>query len=201
MLTIPLVRCLKKQLYVEIHYLPKPAFAPILEANPYIDKVFSFQKEIPSDLVIGLKSERYDHIIDLHHNLRTLRLKLSLGRPSCSFDKLNWEKWLLVNFKIDRLPNIHIVHRYMKTVRHLGVIYDEAGLDYFIPETENLNNVELPKQAFVAFGLGATHATKRLPEVKIIEICPRIAQPIVLLGGNTDLESGARMSQPWGPRV
>ncbi|MBK6994559.1 MAG: glycosyltransferase family 9 protein [Lewinellaceae bacterium] len=200
-LTTPVVRCLKKQLGVEIHFLTKTAFVPILEANPYIDKVFSFQKEIPSEMVRGLKSERYDHIIDLHHNLRSLRLKLALGRPSHAFDKLNWEKWLLVNFKIDRLPDTHIVHRYMKTVKHLGVIYDEAGLDYFIPETENLNNIELPNQAFVAFVLGATHATKRLPEEKIIEICQNITQPIVLLGGKSEMEAGMRIAQQCGPHV
>ncbi|MDO8365883.1 MAG: glycosyltransferase family 9 protein [Saprospiraceae bacterium] len=200
-LTTPVVRCLKKQLGAEIHFLTKTAFAPIFAANPFVDQVFSFQKEISSDLVTRLKSERYDQVIDLHHNLRSLRLKLRLGRPAHSFDKLNWEKWLLVNFKIDRMPDLHIVHRYMATVQHLGVAYDGEGLDYFIPEGENLDNIELPGQPFVAFVLGATHATKRLPEEKIIEICQRIAQPIVLLGGKTEQETGERISTASGAHV
>jgi len=200
-LTTPVVRCLKKQLGAEVHFFTKSAFTPILEANPYIDKVFSFQKEIPSEMVLGLKSERYDYVIDLHHNLRSLRLKLALGRPSRSFDKLNWEKWLLVSFKIDHMPDTHIVHRYMATVKHLGVNYDGEGLDYFIPEGENLENIQLPKQAFVAMVLGATHATKRLPEEKIIAICQRITQPIVLLGGKAEMEIGARIALACGPKV
>ena len=200
-LTTPVVRCLKKQLGAEIHYLTKTAFAPILEANPYIDQVFSFQKEIPSDLVQRLKSVRYDCVIDLHHNLRSLRLTLTLGRPTRAFNKLNWKKWLLVNFKIDLMPEAHIVHRYMNTVRHLGVDYDGEGLDYFIPAGENLENIQLPTKPFVAFVLGATHATKRLPEEKIIEICQLITKPIVLLGGKAEKESGDRISRFAGAHV
>ena len=200
-LTTPVVRCIKNQLGAEIHFLTKTSFAPILEANPYIDQVFSFQKEIPSEMVQRLKSARYDYIIDLHHNLRSLRLKLALGRPTRSFDKLNWEKWLLVRFKIDRMPSGHIVDRYMATVKHLGVDYDGKGLDYFIPESENLEKIALPKNPFVAFALGATHATKRLPEEKIIEICQAITEPLILLGGKAEKDLGERISNALGHRI
>ena len=196
-----MVRCLKKQLGAELHYLTKASFAAILEANPYIDRVFKFQKEIPAALIAELKLEQYDLVIDLHHNIRTLKLKLQLGRPARSFNKLNWEKWLLVNLKIDKMPDLHIVDRYMATTRHLGVEYDGAGLDYFIPETETLSGFELPATPFVAFALGATHATKRLPEAKILEICKRISMPIVLLGGKTEQETGERLAQAAGPLV
>ncbi len=200
-LTTPVVRCLKKQLGAELHYLTKASFAAILEANPYIDRVFTFQKEIPAALIAELKREQYDLVIDLHHNIRTLKLKLQLGRPFRSFNKLNWEKWLLVNLKIDKMPNLHIVDRYMATTKHLGAEYDGAGLDYFIPETETLSGFELPPSPFVAFALGATHATKRLPEAKILEICKRTSMPIVLLGGKTEQETGERLAQAAGPLV
>ena len=45
-LTSPVIRCLKKQLGAEIHFLSKNAFYPILEANPYLSKIFLFQKNI-----------------------------------------------------------------------------------------------------------------------------------------------------------
>jgi len=196
-LTTPVVRCLKKQLGAEVHFLTKSSFTGILEPNPYIDKVFSFQKEISPKLVAQLKNEGYDEVIDLHHNLRSLRLKRSLGIPSHSFDKLNWEKWLLVNFKIDRMPKTHIVDRYLATIRHLGVFNDGAGLDYFIPETESLAQIELPAEPFTAFAIGATHATKRLPEEKILEICQRSTLPVVLLGGKTEQEAGERIAQAF----
>ena len=200
-LTTPVTRCLKKQLGAELHFLTKDSFASILDANPYIDRVFTFQKEIPASLIDHLKSEQYDLILDLHHNLRTLRLKMALRRPVFSFDKLNWKKWLLVNLKIDRMPEEHIVYRYLATTKHLGVQYDGDGLDYFIPETVDLDNIELPAQAFVAFAIGATHATKRLPEKKILEICQRIAIPIVLLGGKSEQETGERIARAAGGHV
>ena len=200
-LTTPVVRCLKKQLGAELHFLTKTGFASILEPNPHLSKVYTFSKNIPAELLDQLRSERYDLIVDLHHNLRSLRIKLALGGPSKSFNKLNWKKWLLVNLHFNRLPKIHIVQRYMDTVQQLGVQYDGNGLDYFIPEAGNLDGISLPDTPFVAFALGATHATKRLPTEKIIEICQQIQQPIVLLGGKTEQEAGAWVAQQTGPHV
>lgn len=74
-----------------------------------------------SEIVKQLKKENYDYVIDLHHNLRTWRIKKALGKKSFSFNKLNFEKWLIVNFKINKLPNTHIVDRYIETVKELNV--------------------------------------------------------------------------------
>lgn len=200
-LTTPVARCIKLQLGAEVHFLTKSAFSGILRPNPHIDKVYSFEKDLDAELVGRLRAERYDLVVDLHNNLRSLRLKWALRRPSCAFDKLNWEKWLLVNLKINRLPNKHIVHRYLDTVSHLGVEYDGAGLDYFIPEETNLDEVPLPAVPFVAFVIGATHATKRMPEDKIVEICRLMRQPLVLLGGKAEADTGARVAKEVGEHV
>lgn len=218
-LTTPVVRCLKKQLDAEVHFLTKAAFAPILEANPHVDRVFSFQKEV-TEVLPDLKNEGYDWVVDLHHNLRSLRVKLALGRPARSFDKLNFEKWLLVRMGIDWLPNIHIVQRYMATVAHLGVRYDGEGLDFFIPPEEEYPIYLPPRphkgeprieenspfwgqggEGFIVFVIGATHATKRLPTQKIIEICRDIRQPIVLLGGKSEATAGKEIASEAGPHV
>jgi ADP-heptose:LPS heptosyltransferase len=191
-LSSPVARCLKKQTGAEVHFLTKRAFEPILVPNPHIDRVFSFEKE-PAEVLHLLKSENYDFVADLHHNLRSLRVKLALGRPARSFDKLNIEKWLMVNFKIDRLPDAHIVQRYLKTVEHLGVKYDGEGLDFFIPSESEVRVSDfsnlLSEGNYVAFVLGATHATKRLPPEKAAEICRHLDQPIVLLGGKAEQEA------------
>ena len=203
-LTTPVARCLHEQLGAEVHYLTKQAFAPILTANPHVARVFSFQKEATAVLP-ALQKERYDWVIDLHHNLRSLRVKWALGRPTRAFDKLNFEKWLLVNLKIDRLPEVHIVQRYLATVQHLGVAYDDQGLDYFIPATE-----EVPVQSlsplltdghFTAFVVGAAHATKQLPLAKAVAICRELAQPVALLGGPDDRTLGQAIAAGAGPHV
>jgi ADP-heptose:LPS heptosyltransferase len=188
-LTTPVVRCLKKQVEgIEIHYLTKNQFKAIAENNPYIDKVYTLEQSL-SETIQKLKQENYDQVIDLHNNLRTKRVKQALGKPSHSFNKLNFEKWLMVNLKINRLPDVHIVDRYLATVSHLGVKNDGQGLDYYIPDTENLDTTTLP-QTYIVFAIGGQHNTKKLPNVKIIEILERIKTPIVLLGGKEDAENG-----------
>ncbi len=188
-LTTPVVRCIKKQLPdVEIHYLTKPAFQIVLASNPSIDKIHFLDKH-PVNKAVELKKENFDLVIDLHHNLRTLLFKTVLGVRSFAFPKLNFEKFLLVHFKINRMPAIHIVDRYFETVKSLGVKNDGKGLDYFIPEQDQVNilsEIDPNNENYITWAIGAQHFTKRLPAHKIIEACKNLDQKIVLLGGKED---------------
>src|SRR3954462_14866498 len=88
-LTTPVVRCLKKQVVTaEVHYLTKAAFRPVLAANPYIDKIYLLSDD-GEGLMEQLHREDYDYIIDLHHNVRTLKVKRALGKQTFPFNKLN----------------------------------------------------------------------------------------------------------------
>lgn len=203
-LTTPVIRCLKRQLGAEIHYLTKAPFEPLLAPNPHINQVFTFKRNIGETLP-ALRREKYDWVIDLHHNLRSLQVKWALRRPSRSFNKLNLEKWLLVHAGIDRLPPVHIVHRYLDTARHLGVQYDGQGLDYFIPPDQEVSphdlSAKLSAGNYFAFVIGATHATKRLPAEKIAAICQLLHQPVVLLGGSAEAATGRFIAARAGNHV
>lgn len=191
-LTTPVVRCIKQQLNAEVHYITKKQFAPILENNPYIDKIHTIERNV-SELKINLKRENYDFTIDLHNNLRSAQVKSILGKKSKSFYKLNMEKWLMVNLKINRLPHKHIVNRYFDTVQSLNVVNDELGLDYFIPEKEEVNLISLPSEfqsKYIAFVIGGTYFTKKLPKEKIQSIISKITFPVILLGGKEDAAIG-----------
>ncbi|WP_210463709.1 glycosyltransferase family 9 protein [Rufibacter roseolus] len=189
-LTTPVIRCVKEQvLGAEVHFCTKAAFRNIIASNPYVDKVFCLENSL-KDLLLQLKAERYDLILDLHNNLRTRVLKSRLGRPARSFDKLNYQKWLLVKFKINRMPDVHIVDRYLATAAPLGVQNDGEGLDYFIPEKDEIDLSTLPashQKGYYAIAIGAQHYTKRLPVDRLIELCEKINGPIVLLGGKEDV--------------
>lgn len=195
-LTTPVIRTLKTQLDdVEVHYCTKKGYKSILQENPYIDKLYLLDGEL-SELVDKLKQENYDYVIDLHKNLRTMIIKRKLGVKSYAFDKLNWQKWLYVNFKMDVMPNQHIVDRYMETVKPLGVKSDALGLDYFIPEKDEVELNWLPdvfENKYVVYGIGGQHATKKLPFEKMVELCDKIQQPILLLGGPEDKEDGEKL--------
>ena len=196
-LTTPVPRALKVQLEAEVHYCTKPQYAPLLTANPYIDRVHTLDGSL-NELVRCLRQERYDAIVDLHHNLRTTLIIAQLGVKSYRFNKINLAKWLMVNFKIDRLPNVHIVDRYLATLKPLGVRPDTLGLDYFIPEKDEVERDWLPdthRAGYVAYAIGAQHHTKKLPVDRMIELCDRINKPIILLGDQNDHDVGEQIAQ------
>jgi len=196
-LTSPVVRCLKKQVPdAVIHYLTKKNYADVISNNPYIDKIHYFTNSL-SDVIDELHQEKFDQIIDLHHNLRSLKIKRALKVPAHSFNKLNIEKWVLTTFKINLLPEKHIVDRYMETVKSFNVADDEYGLDYFIPDRDRVKESDIPAghlAGYIGIVIGATYNTKKLPVEKFQELCNGIDHPIILLGGKEDRERGEEIT-------
>jgi ADP-heptose:LPS heptosyltransferase len=187
---------------VEIHYLTKKPFKNILESNPYITKVHAIDKNV-NEVIDDLKKENFDEIIDLHNNLRSLEVKIKLRKPASTFRKLNFQKWVIVNLK-SKLELKHVVERYLQTIEHLKIKNDLKGLDYFIPSRDDIDISSLPQShqnGYIGFVIGAKHFTKQLPEEKIIAICKKINQPIVLLGGKEDLERALSIEKAVGPNI
>jgi ADP-heptose:LPS heptosyltransferase len=192
-LTTPVIRCLKQQVPdAEVHFLVKDKFRSVVEHNPYIDKIHVLAHS--SELMIEeLKTENYDYIIDLHHNTKTLRVKKALKKKSFSFYKLNIQKYFLTAFKVNLLPKVHIVDRYLKTVKSFGVNNDGAGLDYFIAKEEETKLSDIPAShhaGYIACVIGAAHGTKKWPVHKWKEFCSQMKHPIILLGGSEDKVAG-----------
>lgn len=204
-LTTPVIRCLKKQIQnAEIHFLTKKSYSDVLATNPYIDNTFYWQDN-SKEIIRQLKSNQYDYIVDLHKNLRTWKIKKMLSAKTISFNKLNVEKWLLVNFKVNKLPHKHIVDRYFDAVQPLGVVNDGQGLDFFINPLDEINiETYLPKNfhtGYSALVIGARHATKQLPLSKLIEVCKNNKHPLVVLGGSEDRETGAELEKHFNEKV
>lgn len=191
-LTTPIPRCLKNQLdNVEIHYLTKKTYVSLLQGNPNIDKIYSIEKDI--DEVIGeLKREKYDHIVDLHKNLRTKRLIGKLGVKSSTFSKLNFQKFMLTRFKVNRMPDVHIVDRYFEAVNAFGVKNDQKGLQLELAHTDTVEG--LPEK-FMVIAAGAKFATKRMPFDLISKVLSNISTQILVLGGDEDKEIGQRLEE------
>ncbi|HVT85606.1 MAG TPA: glycosyltransferase family 9 protein [Chitinophagaceae bacterium] len=197
-LTTPVIRCLKKQVPgAALHFLVKRSFYPVIQHNPYIDKlhVLDHSREL---MMHELEDENFDYIIDLHHNVKTLRIKNRLQKKSFSFHKLNIEKYIYTSTKINILPDVHIVDRYMKTVESFGVKNDGAGLDYFIPAYEEIQKGDIPVSHYAGYigcVIGAAHGTKRLPVHKWKEFCKQIDHPVILLGGKQDVAMAKEIAE------
>ncbi len=188
-LTSPVVRCLKTQFpEAEVHFLTKVRNVDLLQANPYIDKIQVFDTSI-SETIAKLKPEKYDYIIDLHRNFRSFRVKIALRAKSFSFNKLNIRKLLLTGLKLNTMPELHIVDRNMATLRRLNVFDDGKGLDYFIPEDDEILPSNLPavfRNGYIALVLAGTYATKRVPVAKYRRLITEMNIPFVLLGGKSE---------------
>lgn len=183
--TTPVVRCLKQQLPdAEVHFLTKPAFKYIYDNNPYVDRLLLLQSSL-SKTIKEIRAQKYDYIIDLHNNMRTTLIKMQTGIKSSSYKKQPIRKWLSLKFKLKLVEPIHLVERYMKAVAFLGVKNDGKPIDYYIKKQHDINKLlpETHQHGYVAFIIGATHFTKRMPNDKIISICRKINAPVVLLGG------------------
>jgi ADP-heptose:LPS heptosyltransferase len=201
--TTPVVRCLKKQLQnAEVHVITKPAFKYIYDNNPFVDKLLLLKPKL-ADTIAEIKSEGYDYIIDLHKNLRTAIIKFLTGIKSSTYNKQNVRKWLSLKFRIKIAPPIHLVDRYMQTVKFLGVTNDGQPIDYYIKQQHQLTEL-LPlshQQGYIAFIIGATHFTKRMPNSKITNICRGLQQPVVLLGGKDVKVNGDEIAAAIGTKI
>jgi heptosyltransferase-2 len=191
-LTTPIVRAIKKQYEAEVHTLTKIQYAGLYQNNPYVEKVFSLEKSL-SEVLKKLKKENYDYVVDLQKNFRSIEVRKYLNTPYGTFPKKNIAKWLLVNFKINKLPDVHIVDRYFEAVKDLNIKKDNKGLEYFIALNDRVNIKmldEVYEKGYVAFAIGGQHYTKILPAVKVVEIIKKLRFPVILLGGKDDYERG-----------
>lgn len=195
-LTTPVIRCLKEQYpNAEVHYATKKSFKTLVENNSHIDK-FHLLEDNLNDLIKSLQAEKFDYVIDLHNNLRTRIIKLRLGKKAFTFDKLNFQKWVLIKFKKNLMPDVHIVDRYMDTLKSLGIKNDNKGLDYFIPERDEMPMSWLPenvRKGYAVYAIGGQHETKKMPFPKMVELCKTIQLPLVLIGGKEDSEMAERL--------
>jgi ADP-heptose:LPS heptosyltransferase len=198
------IRCLKEQVEdAGVHFLTKKEFLPVVRGNPFIDKIHVLDGNMYA-LLQSLKMEHFDYIIDLHRNFRSLRVKSALRIMSFTVDKINLAKFLMIRFKVNRLPEKHIVDRYLETVALFDVKNDGKGLDYFIPVEDEVGLSSLPesfRSGYVALVVGAMHGTKQMPEEKMINICRELDLPVILLGGQRETRIGKEIDKQTGDHV
>jgi ADP-heptose:LPS heptosyltransferase len=189
-LTTPVVRRLKNQLdeEVEIHYLTKKQFAPLILSNPNVDVVHTIEKAT-AEVIEDLKSQGFAYVIDLHKNVRSAMVKKGLKQLSFTLEKLNWQKWLLVNLGIDRLPNKHIVDRYLDTIKAFGTKDDNRGLELVIAQEDQIDLSKLGmdfSDGYIALAIGGAHEGKRLPAERWPAILDNLPLPVVIVGDSID---------------
>jgi ADP-heptose:LPS heptosyltransferase len=195
-LTFHALRCLKeKHPNAEVHFLTKSTYKELLLASTFHDKTLFFEGDLKQTKG-EIRKENYSHIIDLHNNLRTRLLTVGIsGVQLKRLVKLNWKKWLLTRLKKNKLPNKHVVDRYIDAFTDLDVKSDHKNTAFFVPNTFEieLNRYDLRKKSFLAIAMGAQYRTKKFPVASLIEVIESYDLPIVLLGGHTEQEDSKKI--------
>jgi ADP-heptose:LPS heptosyltransferase len=195
-LTFHALRCLReKHPNAEIHFLTKSRYAELLQASTFHDKTLFFEGDLMQTRSL-IRKGNYTHIVDLHNNLRSRLLTIGIRRVHLSrFNKLNWEKWLFTRLKKNKLPNKHLVERYIEAFSELGVLNDSKNTLFFVPNEFKIdvNHYELAGNSFLAIALGAQYSTKKFPVSSLIKVIEFYDLPIVLLGGHAEHEDGKKI--------
>ncbi len=178
-MTSPVIRMLKQQTHATIHFLTKRRWLPLLQDNPHIDQLHILE----SSIVDELKKEQFDHIVDLHKNLRTFILRFQLKSEYLSFRKLTLQKWLYLFTGIDFLKGSHVVDRYIEGISSLNIQNDGKGLEIYTDTYYKLP-IDAKHRKTITICMGGTYISKRVPFPLILPILADSVFRIILLGGN-----------------
>lgn len=197
LLTFHVIDAIKKtHPTAEIHVLTKTENAPIFEGLDVSVHLHTLNTSLFQSAQ-SLKKERFTHVIDLHNNLRTRLLQILMLRWEWSrFPKLNFKKWLFSKFKVNTLPNIHVVDRYLMACHKLKLDASTQKPSLKLLD-QGVAVFDLEKSKYVAWVLGAKLATKQMPLVKIKEVASQLNLPIVLLGGATEQAMSLELAQAY----
>jgi len=204
-LTTPVTRALKEKFAdAELHVLTKHEFATVFKNSPYVDKVISFDTKKVSSLSQLLEFSKqlnyvgYNIVIDLHRNLRSRIISLSLDvERKLYYKKEALKRRLLVGFGVRFKSMPHTVDKYLNTLKPLGI--EHADRIPFI-NTDDSNEMFADKffkeksisdtDTVIAISPGAKNMAKMYPKEKFITLINMITAKkntrVLLIGSKSD---------------
>ncbi|MCP4725230.1 MAG: lipopolysaccharide heptosyltransferase II [bacterium] len=205
-LTSPFVRVLRKKFPESyIDFVIKEEYLDLMKTNPNLNDVISYDKRSGSKGLRKIKqyirSNKYDLVIDLHKNFRSVYLRSFLGSTNVTkYEKNYFNRQLLVWFGINRFDEIIPVYKkYFHAGNKLGIEYDDSGTEVFVTEREQKKAKQVLKKngynfdrPLVMICPGAGFAAKRWKPEGYVEAADHLAKKhkafIGLLGGREDSE-------------
>ena len=165
-LSTPVGRALKNAYpHAKIDLLVVPAAKPIAELNPYINKVFVYDKngrhkkmsELLS-LIFQLRTEKYDLTISTNFALRGAAVAFATGAPYRAGYDAQHGKWLLTHVASAKRETLrHEAENYLDVLKPLGISTHDTSLCLIIQSQD----IEYVKKHIV-----------QTPGKKLVVICP-----------------------------
>ena len=218
-LTTPLIRVVRKRFPdASITFLVKSQFYDVIKTNPHINHIISFDKKSGLQGLRKLRQdivkENYDLLLDIHKSLRSRYLRWFSGVQTIgSYSKQIFNRTLLVNFGINLYKEQKPVYeRYFEAVSDYGLVYDGAGTEVVVPESEAdiiikslVDDGYRYTQPLVALCPAASFTNKRWFEARYAELADYLIKKydttICLLGSKSDYEICERIKEQLGNKA
>ncbi|TNE54822.1 MAG: glycosyltransferase family 9 protein [Bacteroidetes bacterium] len=179
----------------EIDLLVKKGNEILLEGNPYVRHIISFDKSTSKrkslkHLLKGIRAEKYDEVINLHRFGSSGILTAFSGAPSrVGFDKnpFSFRYTKKVRHQIE--GGVHEVERNLQCIAHHGA--QSLVRPSIYPKQEIFESIrKFQTGPYICMAPASVWFTKQLPREKWIELIQQQAndQQIYLLGGPDDQE-------------
>lgn len=203
-LASPLIRILRNHFKkAEIDMLVAEEYKEILEANPHLNQVITFDRSTGLSGLLKLSGQirktRYDLIIDIHRKIRSCLITFLSGAGQViTYRKRSLLRLLLVHFKLNLYREISPVPElYLKPLKRFGLENDGQGLEFWIrPEKREATANRLYQKGLkeedilIALAPSAKWETKQWPAKSFIQAANQLAEKekafIVILGGHAD---------------
>jgi len=195
---LPLLSAVKTALPdSEVHWVVANGFEGVLQGHPMIRRLWVIHKEDwkrPSrfistvsefrNLLRGLRSERYDLVIDLQGLLRSgLITALSGSSLRVGFSDARELSPLFYNLKVRGGTGVHAVERYLRLASLVGI--DAVGVDFPLPPVPDAFHHGGPYYVVVP---GARWPTKRWPVEYFIDVIRELPMTAVVVGSREDID-------------
>ncbi|MCK5533469.1 glycosyltransferase family 9 protein [bacterium] len=194
-----------------IAVLVKEEFMDIFKANPYLDEIIVFsKKDSLTDKIKQIRRQKFNLVIDLHHNLRSHIITFFSGaNKKIRYKKDIFARRYLVYRKKLKHPIKHTVERYLEAISRVNIKIKYKNPQIFLTEEDikqakiRIKSVRsnLP-QVLIGVNLGAKHKTKKMFSSKYTELIQKLLEKNytpVLLGGKEDLEFTKKIISGFGP--
>jgi heptosyltransferase II len=204
-LTTPLVRAAKKSFpEASIDFLTKKQYQQLLEHNPNIRRAIGFDtsKGIRGlvRLIEELRAEKYDLVVDLHVNPRSILVRYLCGaRMQRRAQKYSLERRLLKWTRINLLKNAPpVAERYFTALEDFNVKPDGLGPEVYVSRLDQarakkfMDLAGLSDRTLIGLAPGASKFTKRWPAENYALVGERLAREfnagVLILGGDEDMK-------------
>ncbi len=183
-LSFPLLKKLNKSFPdSEIHFLTKKDYTAAAILNPYINRIIEFSDSV-SETRKEIKKGRYDLIIDLHKNFRSISASIFTGSMVRRYYKGNFRKFLLVKFKWNLFREIIPV--YKKYIHTVSDLIKENDAEFTVSDL-TFDKKRIYDFNYIVISPSSRHFTKTYPADKFIDyINSNSDKKFILTGDNSD---------------